>query len=52
MKKKPKVKDQAIKISSPVCFIDSSELREEYKAFPRPEKQEPNQTKTKGKKDK
>ncbi|MEQ9098889.1 MAG: hypothetical protein RIF40_07065 [Imperialibacter sp.] len=50
MKKKPKVKDQAIKISSPVCFIDSSELREEYKALPKPKKKQPNQTK--GKKEK
>tara|TARA_R110000737_G_scaffold353463_1_gene405635 strand:- start:11686 stop:11838 length:153 start_codon:yes stop_codon:yes gene_type:complete len=40
------------KPSSPVCFIDSPELREEYKAFPKPEKQETSQTKTKGKKDK
>jgi hypothetical protein len=52
MKKKPKVKNQTIKISSPVCFIDSPELREEYRALPKPERNQPKQSKDKDKKGK
>jgi hypothetical protein len=40
------------KPSSPVCFIDSPELREEYRALPKPERNQPKQSKDKDKKGK